>query len=218
MVAGQYLTYREAGTELGLSADRVKHLVSEGSLHSVKSKEVGRKGVTKYISDKELEAYKQRKLTRPVVSVSNEQTTVSASNTSFGEYTEKVSPVVMQAIEANRQVAAQIAEKNEQIVQSFATEARVAFVESSRGRLLAWAQQWLIDRGVPEDIAKDAANKGGNMALDVAHGDISTEAALGDLTKGIDAEDAARLEKAAIDFIEATQGPQRVILTEPQPA
>ncbi len=67
-----YLTYPEVAQELSLSLSRVMMLVSEGKLHSVKSRAIGRKGSTKYISREDLDRYKQRKvngITRHVAAV-----------------------------------------------------------------------------------------------------------------------------------------------------
>lgn len=74
MIAEKYFTYEEAAEELCLSVDRVKHLISEDKLHSVRSRQAGHSGTTKYIRSKEIEAYKQRKSTRSVVGASQAPT------------------------------------------------------------------------------------------------------------------------------------------------
>jgi len=211
MIASQYMTYEEVARELDLSIDRVSHLVGEGKLHSTKSKQIGRKGATKYISSKEVETYKQRKLTGSIVSASNGHVPAT-SNAGLDWYTTKILPLAHQAIAANEQASA----KNKEIVQIVADNARAIAIEASREHLLVEVRQQLIDAGISPELATIAAGRGGNAAVDMFRDDLDIETALSKFLPGVDERKAAinmfaEMEKADYER-------QRAVLAEPQPA
>lgn len=179
-MVSRHMAYQEVANTLGISVDRVQHLISEGKLHSIKSRDIGKKGATKYISSDEVAAYKQRKHAEKSLLPIEQQVSANDSpnfttNPSLNWYMSNVLPLAQQAINGN-----------ESMVREVATNARIVAIETARDQMMAYTKQALIDMGTDETTAEKAVNQAGN-----AYFGMSKEGY--DMTpQGIDTDEVAR--------------------------